>query len=379
MPLPALYEGLQRDELDVKLFENATQVLKLYGEGREPWVDILMPMATKHCGLMHSVLCLSATHLLATDSENQAYLKRREYHYGEALDLLQNGEIKRFWQGDKTVVVKDGTTAQCIVMHLASVADSRPGENFRIFSGTARELFKSRKATNPDFHRFMTDFFMYHDVCSSITNVGHKPLSMDDFQLPEYMLPPEACTFLGVMDGVFPCISNIKQLRDRMRERWASGLNVDPMDWSLAAKIEMDLQSWVGKCENDSGLRRVIGMLYQHVTWLYLHRTINQPNEGLKTALETGLRYYRMLSEENLTLNVMLMPLFLLGCSAFWPEHRPEITEEFEKLQAYSNLGNIQNAKTVVEEVWSFMDANDARCWDWEAIMEQHGWEFLIT
>lgn len=379
VPLPALYEGMQRDELDLEFWENASDVLKLYPEGQEPWVDILLPMATKNAGLMHSVLCLSGTHLIASKSCDQSYVRRREHHYGQALKLLrEDSNLSTFMEGDREASVEDATIAQCVVLHLASVADSRPGENYRIFSSTARDLYKSRRASNPEFVKFLADFVQYHDACSMITKASHQPLSLEDFQLPEYMLPPEACTFIGVMDGLFTYISDIKRLRDKMRQQWQAGRGVDPVDWTQATKIDAELGAWECRLENNNGPRRVARMLYQLVTWLYLHRTIHTRTEQLKDGLETGLRYYRLLSEEGSTLSYLLMPLFMLGCSAFWQEHRPEILDEFDRLQAHSNLGNIQNAKVVIQEVWEYMDADDDRCWDWEAIMERHGWEFLI-
>ena len=73
------------------------------------------------------------------------------------------------------------------------------------------------------------------------------------------------------------------------------------------------------------------------------------------------------------------MPLFLLGCSAFDPEQRPEIETAFAALQEYSNLGNIPYAKEVVETVWQMMDAGDEESWDWETIILKKGWDFLIT
>ena len=77
--------------------------------------------------------------------------------------------------------------------------------------------------------------------------------------------------------------------------------------------------------------------------------------------------------------SVMLMPLFLLGCSAFESRQRERIKKGFDALQAYSNLRNIEPALTVVEKVWELMDNNPEESWDWEKIIKDMNMDFLIT
>lgn len=85
--------------------------------------------------------------------------------------------------------------------------------------------------------------------------------------------------------------------------------------------------------------------------------------------MDEGLMYLRELPEDSSTMSIVLMPLFILGVSAFGPKQRPDIQKTFADLQAYSNLGNIKYAKMTVEKVWELMDAGDEKSWDWEAVM----------
>lgn len=73
------------------------------------------------------------------------------------------------------------------------------------------------------------------------------------------------------------------------------------------------------------------------------------------------------------------MPTFILGCSTFDEENRGDILQAFDKLQAYSTMGNIPYAKKIVEKVWQLMDAGDESSWDWETLIKDMGWDFLIT
>jgi len=88
----------------------------------------------------------------------------------------------------------------------------------------------------------------------------------------------------------------------------------------------------------------------------------------------------RLLPEQSGTQSILLMPLFLLGCAAFEPSQRPEITCRFRTLHQWSRLGNIIPAHQVVEKIWELMDAKDEDLsWDWERIIQQMGYDFLVT
>jgi len=74
------------------------------------------------------------------------------------------------------------------------------------------------------------------------------------------------------------------------------------------------------------------------------------------------------------------MPLFLLGCAAFEPDQRPDIRTAFQRLQDWSSLGNIKYARAIVEQIWQMMDeGQEEETWDWETIIANRGWDFLVT
>jgi len=115
---------------------------------------------------------------------------------------------------------------------------------------------------------------------------------------------------------------------------------------------------------------------------VYLYRTI-MPSEAspkILNAVESGLEFMRLLPEQSGTQSILLMPLFLLGCAAFDKDQRPEISQRFRGLHEWSSLGNILPAHKVVQEIWSLMDAGDEEAtWDWERLMVQMGFDFLVT
>jgi hypothetical protein len=46
----------------------------------------------------------------------------------------------------------------------------------------------------------------------------------------------------------------------------------------------------------------------------------------------------------------------------------------------YSRLGNIVTAHEVVKKIWELMDQGDEeKSWDWEKIIKEMGYDFLVT
>jgi len=203
-----------------------------------------------------------------------------------------------------------------------------------------------------------------------------------DFQLPDFV-QPEAGMFLGVADGLFMSLSKIRQLRDKVRVRKDGGQRpvVDYQLLAEAQQIDQGLRQWECQQPPDSP-RSTASYLYRQCAWLYLQRTINvtsRPNDQLHDGVAEGLLYLKDLPEDSSCMSIMLMPLFLLGISAFSEEHRPDIEKAFDNLQAYSSLGNIKHAKKVVQKIWEMMDAGDEDSWYFEKVQNDMGLDFLVT
>ncbi|KAF2402550.1 hypothetical protein EJ06DRAFT_345205 [Trichodelitschia bisporula] len=384
--LPLLIEGIET-ELDWFLFNhfnlNLSRVLSLFTDKQNPFKEILLPMATSHRGLMHSLLCLSGAHLSSRDPDKR-FEERQSHHYDCAVkNLRTDALLDRNAKGDETAIIDDPTVAQTLVLCLRSICAGEVQGEYRVHLDAAKHLICTQNSRNQEFRAFLIEFFIYHNVSNSVTSIDRPSvLMMEDFQLPQFMIQPEAGVFLGVVDGLFGCISKIRQLRDRIRTRREQNLKpwVDYQILADAQMIDSNLRSWHSGQPVDTP-RWTAAMLYRQCTWLYLHRTIqpSTPNAQLHMAVDEGLEYLRELPEDSSTQSIMLMPLFILGCSAFQQEQRPEIQRAFDSLEAYSSLGNIKYAKRIVERVWELMDEGSESSWDWETIIKDMGWDFLIT
>lgn len=383
--LPPLMEGVESD-MDRSLLQHfanrASAVLTLHGDkATNPFTKILLPMALEHEGLMHSVLCLSASHMYSINP-SQEYEDRQAYHRGKALQLLKH-DLERQKAGEGGVMVfEDSNVAQILLHLLHSICDGNTSGEYRMHMVAAKQIAMSQKSANPEFQSLFDEFFYYHWIASQITSMdGTDVPMMDDFSLP-FKISPETAHLIGVSDGLFGFISKISNLRRRLRSRIDSKLE-PTMDYEalLAAHaIDTGLRGWV--CPHSPGSPRyTISMLYRQATWVYLYRTTksSHPHLYIKNAVDDGIRYINELPAEGWIQSNVLLPLFLIGCAAFEKEQRIEINRAFAGLIACTGLGNIGFAKEVVGDIWKLMDAGDPESWDWERIIHQKGWDFLAT
>jgi hypothetical protein len=247
----------------------------------------------------------------------------------------------------------------------------------------ARYLLATQRPRNEKFRQFIVEFFQYHDVSNSLTTLDRRPVCLTgELRLPDFVPHAQAGALLGIFDGLFHYISEITIIRDKIRQRFNQGLEpaVDYETLSEAVKIDSAIRAWQPIYPNDHP-NWFAAQLYRQSTWVYLYRTIrpSHPSEKISQVVDDGFRYLDQLPVTHGAYSILLMPLFLLGCSAFEPRQRDRIRSAFDNLKAYSNLRNIEPALTIVEKVWEVMDTNATLSWDWEKIIDEMGMDFLIT
>ena len=383
--LPPLMEGVEND-LDRDLLQHfvsrASAVLTLHGDqSTNPFTKILLPMALQHEGLMHSVLCLAASHMYSV-SPSQEYEDRQAFHRGKALQLLKH-DLERQKAGEGGVMVYEDSNVAQILLHLIhSICDGNTSGEYRMHMIAAKQIAMNQKSSNPEFQSLFDEFFYYHWIASQITSLDDTEVPMmDNFSLP-FEINPETAALIGVSDGLFGFISKISNLRRRLRSR-IDNKQEPTMDYEaliFAHAIDTGLRGWTCPQEIDSP-RYTISMLYRQATWVYLYRTTkdSHPHPFIKSAVDDGIRYIKELPAEGWIQSNVLLPLFLIGCAAFEEEQRIEINRAFNGLIACTGLGNIGFAKEVVDEIWRLMDAEDPESWDWEKLIHAKGWDFLAT
>ncbi|CUS12563.1 unnamed protein product [Tuber aestivum] len=381
--LPCLIDGIET-RIDRVLLDhfvrNVSRILTLFNDNTNPFREMLLPLALQHRGLMHSLLCLSGSHLSNADP---TYSLAQQHHFGKAMEYLLNDPVLT----GQIAIAGDPTIATTLILCLNSICKGETEGEYRPHLDAARHMLSptsSAEDCGNTFSNFLYEFFMYHDVINSVTSLDRRPiLLMENYTLPAFIIQPEAGALLGVLDGLFGYLSKITLLRDQIRTRKANGEHpsVDYEVLSQAVAIDSEIREWVPAQVPESH-RFIAAQLYRQSTWVYLYRTImpSTPNPKIQRAVEEGLQYLRHLPENSGTQSILLMPLFILGCAAFDSNQRPEISRRFQGLHEYSGLGNIVTAHDVVKKIWELMDQGDEeRSWDWEKIINEMGYDFLVT
>ena len=215
-------EGVEND-LDRNLLQHfvsrASAVLTLHGDkSTNPFTKILLPMALQHEGLMHSVLCLSASHMYSVN-HLQEYEDRQAFHRGKALQLLQQ-DLERQRTGEGGVMVyEDSNVAQILLHLLHSICDGNTSGEYRMHMLAAKKISESQKSKNAEFQTLFDEFIYYHFIASQITSLDSAEVTMmEDFKLP-FQVNADTAALIGISDGLFGFISKISNLRRRLRTR----------------------------------------------------------------------------------------------------------------------------------------------------------------
>ena len=380
-----------------------------------PFTTILIPMAVNHEGLMHSMLALSGSHLSRCDPQ-AAYLERKQMHFNAAISALTKEVTYLTARGE---AFSDPLVACMIFQCLIPISDGSTRGDHLSHLQAARTVIKPR---NDAFGRFAWEFYKYHDMSHAMTSLERAvPLDGDgdpvvvagldgadgtdptspvlplsaggasdpggaggpDFAtLGDTIPPPSEGVMIGVCDGLFHYIDRVTALRDRIRARKRRGAQPTVAYGSIrdASVLGKALLEWrSGHAEHSA--KWVTAELYREAALVYLHRSLraSRPDPDLSARVDCGVLYLCALPGDNSVQSILLLPTFVLGCAAFEPAQRAGIEAAFDKLAAYSFFGNIDRAREVVHQVWGMMDAHDEASWDWETIMRDMGYNFLVT
>lgn len=340
-------------------------------------------MATQHTGLMHSLMCLSGSHLSARDPE-PLLKQRKNYHFDRAISNLRSTIAARAeLEPEPELPIEDPMIASTVALCLHTICEGETRGEYRSHMDAARYLLITQRRKNDRFRQFIVEFFQYHDVSNALTTLDRRPICYaGDLRLPDFVPHAQAGALLGIFDGLFQYISEITVIRDRIRQRINQKMDpcVDYQTLSEAVGIDSRIRGWEPSYSQDNP-NWLASQLYRQSTWVYLYRTIrpSRPDKKISRVVDDGLLFLDQLPADAGAYSILLMPLFLLGCSAFEKHQRERIKQGFDSAQAYSSLRNIEPAVRVVERVWEVMDSDPDSSWDWENIIDEMEMDFLIT
>lgn len=269
-----------------------SNVLTVEGESKHAFKDIILNLANKHQGLMHSILALSNKHIdwdtpygtkLLADSPRstrESLQQRADYHHDEAMKRLYEDMDQSVDKDDpeyKTIL--SARYGQMLCLFLQTLVDGNPRGEHRVHLQAYQTLIQHSPPEDDAFYAFITEFFQYFIFADDLfwhPETMTNRLSSEDWEPLTSIHPPK---LLGVADGLFKYLTQITTIRNSIRANMAASVDplVDYTSLYQAAEIDAAIREWMPQWPQGDSRDRV-GLLYKQMMWVYLFRTIYPPS-----------------------------------------------------------------------------------------------------
>jgi hypothetical protein len=399
--LPPVIHGV--DTLGDRIFfqhyvHRLSAVLTVEGPTKNAFKDMLLPMAVKHLGLMHSILALSSSNidyqtpygraiLDKNPQENEDSLQvRAAFHREEALKEFC-ADIERQNSGGVENAILSVRYGQMLCFVVQGLAEGRAGGEHRVHLQGYQKLIQESPPEEGPFMEFIKEYFQFHISLDELIGPPGTTAIAYDWSRPTNIIQPDAARLLGVQDNLFVCMSKITSIRNTIRLNMEIGADpvVDYTSLYRAAEIDAEIREWEPSWpERDN--RGLASLLYKQMMWVYLWRTIYPPTVAswipdtkIVQAVNDGLELLARVPPKDTSQTLLLAPTFIIGCAAFDVPQREPIRKSIATIREYTNLKNADRALEVLEEVWKLMDLRDERSWDWQLIAHSMDLDFLAT
>ncbi|KAI5209929.1 hypothetical protein E4T39_00654 [Aureobasidium subglaciale] len=375
---------------------HAAQVLNIYSETQNPFDGFVIDMAIANTGLMHSLLCLSASCLLAHQPTlDQEIIVRHSHHFDQAVSTLLKGV--ETYSSDNSTQNGDCIMLQTILLAQEAIITGETHGNYRCHLLAAQRLVDTCGDLSADVQSFARQFLLYHNLANMLSVLD--PVNVMALN-PEAVIPEtgervsfsEGCVD-GNLHGLLEPMMRTRQVRDGIRLHRHSGNSrwfKDERLLSLVVSVETQLRMWQSRLQPNTP-QYWSSLVHRQSAYVYLYRTVkpSRASPELAQVVSEGLSYTSLAlrdvmgndGRDSWICGVLLPPLFLLGCAAFDPSQRQLVLENLEVLQACNQRASIMHAKAILREVWLRMDAahdtDDA--WDWEGVMKDMNVDIMLS
>lgn len=277
--------------------DHLSAVFTVEGEHNNAFQDLLVPLATRHQGMMHSILSLAGRHLDYDTPYGAKVLRRTakitvgslqhrsSFHNGEAVKKLYEGmrnDQKDEPDFNDTLAARYG---QMLCLILESLAEGDSHGSQRLHYEAFLYLIQNSPPQDAAFYAFIAEIFYYHIFADDLVYYPRsqaKRLVTEDWTPVSPIHPPR---LIGVADGLFNYLSQITTIRNRIRARIEC--NADPrVDYDSlyrASDIEDQILDWKPEWPVGDSRERVT-LLYKQMTWLYLKTTICPPTSAYSSS-----------------------------------------------------------------------------------------------
>ncbi|KAK1829350.1 transcriptional regulatory protein moc3 [Podospora conica] len=309
LPLTAvqpIFSGLEtiEDRIFFKHYhEQLSTVLTVEGEHKNAFKDMMILIAVKHQGLMHSILSLSSKHLdLDTpyglnllknhpSTSAAALLERSLYHHDQArLKFYDDVQFSHAQPPSPDYgMLVSARYGQMLCFLLEALAEGNPRGEHRVHLSGYKTLISSSPPDDGPFLSFIAEFFQYHIFADELIHSAGRA-DGPEFQKASPGAEIQTPRLLGVADGLLGYLSQITAIRNSIRSNMAR--QVDPVvnyqSLYLAAEIDAAIRDWAPDWPAGDSRERV-GLLYKQMVWVYLVRTIYPPSSSPPSSMSSSL------------------------------------------------------------------------------------------
>lgn len=274
--------------------ERLSTVLTVEGEHKNAFKDMMVPIAVKHQGLMHSILSLASKHIdfeapyglnILRDNPTttlQALQERSIYHHDQArLKFYADVEEK---PGTDHKILVSARYGQMLCFLLEALAEGNPRGEHRLHLSAYQNLISSSPPDNTAFLSFIAEYFQYHIFADELIHSAIRPSCQPSPKELPPTPPIHPPRLLGVADGLLDYLSQITAIRNTIRTNIINKADdvVDYMSLYRADEIDVAIREWTPHWPAGDSRNRA-GLLYKQMMWIYLVRTIYPPSSSMSS------------------------------------------------------------------------------------------------
>ncbi|CAK7227615.1 hypothetical protein SCUCBS95973_006602 [Sporothrix curviconia] len=238
--------------------DHLSAVFTVEGEHNNAFRDMLVPVATGHQGMMHSLLSLASKHLDYETPYGQKVLHRNakvsvdslhhrgSFHNSEAVKMLREsmyGDNSDDLNSSNLLAAQYG---QMLCLVLEALAEGDNSSTQRVHYEAFLYLIRNKPPQDSAFRAFIAEIFYYHILADDMVHYpdsATKRLATENWTP---IAPIHRARLIGVADGMFTYLCQITTIRNHVRQRIQNGFEswVDYGSLYWASEIESQINEW---------------------------------------------------------------------------------------------------------------------------------------
>ncbi|AEO60025.1 hypothetical protein MYCTH_2308823 [Thermothelomyces thermophilus ATCC 42464] len=271
--------------------EHLSAVLTVESEHKNAFKDMMIPIAVKHRGLMHSILSLASKHIdyetpyglnILRNNPNTTLeaLKQRSFYHHQQARFNMYRDIDAARKAPHTIdrVSTEARYGQMLCFLLEALVEGDSRSEHRPHLQAYCNLISSSPPEDSPFLSFIAEVFQYYIFAAELIPGlnGHAARRLEPLPPFPTMDKPR---LLGVADGLLNYLSQITEIRNTIRSKMMAqvDLAVDYQVLYQGSEIDGAIRDFTTYWPPGDS-RQQVTLLYKQMLWIYLNRTVHLPS-----------------------------------------------------------------------------------------------------